>query len=872
MALDLGTLTGYLELDDSKFRGPLEELPEQVKKQGGKSATEGKSLGTKMGNAVGAGLKGAATGVVTVVATGLGVALTKGFSRLEGIDNAKKKLDGLGHSAESVDVIMGNALKSVSGTAFGLGDAATVAASAVAAGIKPGQELERTLTLVADAASIAGTDMGSMGAIFNKAAASNKVQMDVINQLHDAGVPALSALADHMGVTAEEAAKMASAGKIDFATFQAAMEASLGGAAQSSGDTFSGAMANAGAALGRVGAGLMGSVFPVLAPLFQAITKAIGPLEGKAAELGEVIGQKLVPWIEKLIGWLEKGPGDLSAFTSVLGPATGAFVALGASGLAPLIKMVPGLGGFANALKFLGGPLGLLLGAFIGLVAASPELRDSLGNLFSVLTSSAGTLSESFQPLVDALLPLLVSALEGVAGALVWVVDMLAGAIGWVTENEAVMGLLTGAVIGLAVAFGIYKTVTGAITTATKVAAAAQRLWNAAMMLNPIGIVIGLIAALVGALVWFFTQTEVGREAWEAFTTWLGEAWQNIVDFAVGLWNSLGEFFVGLWAGITDGVTTAWEAVGEFFVGLWDSIVEIFQGAVDWLVDMFLNWTIYGLIIQNWDSIVAFFGEAWENIKAFFAGAFDWLVDLFLNWTLLGLLIQYWDEIVATAESAWNGLLEFFGGIPGWIRDIFVSAGSWLLSSGTKIITGLRTGVTNMWNTFIGWVRGLPRTIIDVFAGAGRWLWDAGKNLVEGLLDGVKSLAGNIGNFFLDLLPGWIVGPFKTALGIASPSKLFARYGRDIVDGVIVGADAGQPALDERMRSLVETPAAPSAASASRGIASATESASDRETERWREVAEKFDDLTEAVKNARPIEVHSNDPEEVATVVGEHLR
>src|SRR5690606_34196247 len=147
-----------------------------------------------------------------------------------------------------------NALASGRGTAFGMVDAATVAAPAVAAGIKPGKQLERNLTLVGDAATIAGTGMGEMGAIFNKVAASNKVQMDVINQLHDAGVPALALLADQMGVTAEEASKMASAGQIDFATFQAAMEKGLGGAAQASGNTFRGAMANMGAALGRLGA------------------------------------------------------------------------------------------------------------------------------------------------------------------------------------------------------------------------------------------------------------------------------------------------------------------------------------------------------------------------------------------------------------------------------------------------------------------------------------------------------------------------------------------------------------------------------------------------------------------------------------------
>src|SRR5690606_39663289 len=87
----------------------------------------------------------------------IGTALKKGFDRLTGIENATAKLSGLGHSAQSVEKIMDSALAAVKGTAFGLDDAAAVAASSVAAGVKPGQDLQRTLTLVADAATIGGT-------------------------------------------------------------------------------------------------------------------------------------------------------------------------------------------------------------------------------------------------------------------------------------------------------------------------------------------------------------------------------------------------------------------------------------------------------------------------------------------------------------------------------------------------------------------------------------------------------------------------------------------------------------------------------------------------------------------------------------------
>lgn len=62
-------------------------------------------------------------------------------------------------------------------------------------------------------------------------------------------------------------------------------------------------------------------------------------------------------------------------------------------------------------------------------------------------------------------------------------------------------------------------------------------------------------------------------------------------------------------------------------------------------------------------------------------------------------------------------------------------------------------------------------------------------------------MASTIGSFFLNLLPGWIVGPFKAALGIASPSKVFRGYGRNLVEGIGLGDE--QSALDRQMAGLI---------------------------------------------------------------------
>src|SRR5665647_2351532 len=195
MSMTVGTLRVLLELDDSQFNRGIDQAHGKIDRAG--RQIEGK-LG-KVGGAFGTAFKRGAV-VAGAAITGLvGTALVKGFQRLSSIENATAKLTGLGHSAAEVQLIMDNALASVQGTAFGLDEAATIAATTVAAGVKPGQQLENTLRLVADAATISGGSLAEMGAIFNKVAASNKIQGDVIAQLNDAGVPIVQLLGKELG-------------------------------------------------------------------------------------------------------------------------------------------------------------------------------------------------------------------------------------------------------------------------------------------------------------------------------------------------------------------------------------------------------------------------------------------------------------------------------------------------------------------------------------------------------------------------------------------------------------------------------------------------------------------------------------------------
>ena len=160
-----------------KLEGDIIQAVDNAAKTGGTSIL-GKFGGAfgKIGK-IGLGAIGTIAGGITALAA------KGGFQRALAIENAQAKLKGLGHDAKSVSEIMNNALASVKGTAFGLGDAATVAATLSAAGIKSGDQMTNVLKTVADTAQISGRSLTDIGTIFSSVAARGKLQGDDMLQL-----------------------------------------------------------------------------------------------------------------------------------------------------------------------------------------------------------------------------------------------------------------------------------------------------------------------------------------------------------------------------------------------------------------------------------------------------------------------------------------------------------------------------------------------------------------------------------------------------------------------------------------------------------------------------------------------------------------
>ena len=367
-----------------KLEGDITQAADNAAKTGGTSIL-GKFGGAfgKIGK-IGLGAIGTIAGGITALAA------KGGFQRALAIENAQAKLKGLGHDSKSIAEIMNNALASVKGTAFGLGDAATVAATLSAAGIKSGDQMTNVLKTVADTAQISGRSLTDIGTIFSSVAARGKLQGDDMLQLMSSGVPVLQLLAKHLGKTSEEVSDMVSKGQIDFQTFADSMQEGLGGAALAAGDTFQGALANVKAALGRLGEGPGKLALESLRKAFNAAIPAIDALSGQLTPFLDKLNGQLGPYIDKAIGLIERFSAGLQDGSITIQDIAGQI-----GTLAGAFAVFTGVGGNIDSITGFFDLLGTAGDRGVTqLTSKVKSLPDGIKSVFSAFMSDGATMAE----------------------------------------------------------------------------------------------------------------------------------------------------------------------------------------------------------------------------------------------------------------------------------------------------------------------------------------------------------------------------------------------------------------------------------------------------------------------------------------------
>ena len=582
MAVELAT--AYVTLTTST-RG----MGKDVVKQFGQIESSAAKTGASAGEKLKSGLTGAAKVAGAAVAGLVGAALVKGWGRLTAIENAQAKLKGLGHDAGSVQAIMDNELASVKGTSFGLDEAATTAAGAVAAGIKPGAELEKVLKSVANSSAAAGIGMDEMGGIYNKVASIGKAQNDVLQQVADRGIPIYQSLAEQLGVTTDEVFKMASKGQISFKQFQTAMTDASGTVADEMGKTTTGALSNLWAALSRFGAGILQGVFPHIAPLFTGLTEKVDGLAERVGPLADVIGGGLVTGFKALAStfstWapiLATVVGGLVAYNltmKAIAIGTAVWNALliaqkfATAGAAVQMRLL-NAAIMANPIGFIIGLITLLVAGFILAYQKVGWFRDGVNAAWAGIKFAVGAVVTWFQ---TWLMPTINTVLTAIGGFFTWlwksvIVPVFNGIkfvisawwLGVKTVFTAVTGFLA-KVFGPAFKFfgSLVKLVFQLIRTTIQI-------WWAAVKIVFTAVWNYLKKTFGPVFQWLYNK--VIKPVWSGIKTYISTVWAGlkiifnaIVNFVKNTiqprFNFLLATVKNVWAGIKRSIKTVWDFI-----------------------------------------------------------------------------------------------------------------------------------------------------------------------------------------------------------------------------------------------------------------------------------------------------------------------
>ena len=367
------------------------------------------------------------------------------------------------------------------------------------------------------------------------------------------------------------------------------------------------------------------------------------------------------------------------------------------------------------------------------------DLWQAIANSGAISTfkTAFSTIGGLIQPVI-ALIAGFISSGQGTGG----MIDIIATAIKYLADAtlivansiKFVVDLLTGtgtasdiarsAVMGLIGAFVAFKVVSAII----KVASTAMAIFNAVMALNPIMLLVMAITALVAGLIYFFTQTNLGKEIWANFISWLQGAWEGIKDFFSGL----GTWFSELWTGITTTASAIWQGIVDFIGGIATAIMNFFAPFVDFFSAIF---GLVGAVVElAWQLILAGARLVWGGITTIFGALVGFFSPI---WNAVSAVVStVFSAIGQFASNAWNGIVSVFSAVGGWFSGVF----SGVSNAVSNVFSGFGRFAQDAWNGITSVFGNVGKWFSDIFDGIGRTV----SNVFKGITDTIEKVTGTI--------------------------------------------------------------------------------------------------------------------------------
>lgn len=441
-----------------------------------------------------------------------------------------------------------------------------------------------------------------------------------------------------------------------------------------------------------------------------------------------------------------------------------------------------------------------------------------LGSIAQQLDNLKGVINNTFKaigPAVTVATTAIIGFTQTVSGVLSsvfnndWFRPLIVGVAGFV-------GALKGIEIGISI-FSRLKDALVVGKTFVQLAMDAKNLVgvfkNLAVLMgvNPWVLLAAAIVAVVGALVYFFTQTKTGRALWSGFVSFLSGLWQQLVTTATTVWNNIVTVFTTA-VSIIKGI---WSGISTFFSTIWNAIVTV--ASATWQVIVTVVTTVVTQIKSVWQGIVAFFTTLWTGIVTVATTIWNMIVAVVTTvvaavqaaWSgFSSFMSALWSGIVAVTSAVWNGIVSVISAVWSTITSVISGAVSAVRSVISAGFNAARTAVSTVMNAMKAVISTIWNDIKSLFRAGVNFIKSVvhvdlsaqGRAIMQSFFNGLKSVWNGIKSF-VSGIAGWI----KSHKGpISYDAKLLIPAGQAIMQGLNNGLIAGFTQVQSNVSSMAE--------------------------------------------------------------------
>lgn len=211
--------------------------------------------------------------------------------------------------------------------------------------------------------------------------------------------------------------------------------------------------------------------------------------------------------------------------------------------------------------------------------------------------------------------------------------------------------------------------------------------------------------------------------------------------------------------------------------------------------------SVIAQIVTGFQTLVAGVRSRWVDIQQAISNVLT-VIKVIIG-AAVAIVLFVWtnahNQIMAVVKAVWGAIgaqVQASLGVIEGIVDVFLGllSGHWGRAwNGLKeIVKSVLSGIANIITTGLNIVK-------DVISAAAH----IGAAIVQGLLNGIGDIGAAIWNHIKGGL-GNVVDKVKHFFGIASPSKVFAEIGKNLMDGFTLGIDRNAPTAVARVAAMAQ--------------------------------------------------------------------